>query len=644
MFGRRLSAHSPKLWIRASIFIVVSLLLLQGLIMIFSPAAQAATNVGYADFSYGTTGDTKPTGEKPESKLWWNDGYWWGSLYNDAAQAYHIYRLDLTNQTWVDTGTELDDRNTSRADVLWDGAKQKLYVASHIFSASGVATTDASLWGRVYRYTYTPRPNTYGTYALDSGFPVNVTRGKSETLVLDKDSTGHLWVAYVESNKVRVNHSVGPDNNLETDKTWGTPYILPVTGASGTSSDDIASLIAFDGRIGVMWSNQADKKMYFAVHVDGAADSQWQATSAYSPPGAGADDHINLKTLQTDGNGHVFAVTKTSFTVSTDPIMVLLSCSIDTSACTSLTDWQAATVNTVGEGGTRPILLVDTTNQQLNVFFTSSETGGPIMRKVSPISPIKFPTGGGTPFIQNSTYAFTNNATSTKQNVNSTTGLVVLASHASKHFYLHNYLSLGTTTATPTATTAPANTPTVTNTPIQVPANTPTPTATSTPVPGGGSVLSIAAAADTQVKTAFPTSNYGTVTNLRINNAPINSFLKFNVSGLTGTVQRATLRLYTYDGSNDGGSVFLVSNNYKGTTTPWTETGLTWNNAPALGTAPIGAAGSVADNTWVEIDVTAAIQGNGIYSFGMSSTSSNSVYYNSREETTNQPVLVIETS
>ena len=32
----------------------------------------------------------------------------------------------------------------------------------------------------------------------------------------------------------------------------------------------------------------------------------------------------------------------------------------------------------------------------------------------------------------------------------------------------------------------------------------------------------------------------------------------------------------------DGGSVFSVSNNFAGTSTPWTESGLNWNNAPAL--------------------------------------------------------------
>ena len=36
------------------------------------------------------------TGEKPESKLWWNDGSWWASMWSQpSSAAYHIFRLNL---------------------------------------------------------------------------------------------------------------------------------------------------------------------------------------------------------------------------------------------------------------------------------------------------------------------------------------------------------------------------------------------------------------------------------------------------------------------------------------------------------------------------------------------------------------------
>jgi hypothetical protein len=150
---------------------------------------------------------------------------------------------------------------------------------------------------------------------------------------------------------------------------------------------------------------------------------------------------------------------------------------------------------------------------------------------------------------------------------------------------------------------------------------------------------------DTRVDSSVPTKGYGSSTYLRVKSfsttsATHHSYLKFNVTGLTGTVQSAKIRLYVTDESVDGGSIFTVSNNYLGTTTPWTESGVTWNNAPTIGGTPLDQKGAVALNTWVEFDVTPAISGNGIYSFGLTSGSTNSAQYSSTEGA-NLPELVV---
>jgi hypothetical protein len=158
---------------------------------------------------------------------------------------------------------------------------------------SAAPTSTSSNWARLYRYTYHVAT---GVYSLDSGFPVTVTKGKEENLVVAKDSTGILWVTYVESSKVMINHSNGNDN------VWGTPFVLPVSSASrSTESDDISSIIAFGGnKIGVFWSNQNTKNDYFSIHQDGAADTAWSPEeiaigSGVNCTGACADDHINIK-------------------------------------------------------------------------------------------------------------------------------------------------------------------------------------------------------------------------------------------------------------------------------------------------------------------------------------------------------------
>ncbi len=108
-----------------------------------------------------------------------------------------------------------------------------------------------------------------------------------------------------------------------------------------------------------------------------------------------------------------------------------------------------------------------------------------------------------------------------------------------------------------------------------------------------------------------------------------------------GVITQATLRLYSYDGSDDGGSVYLVSNTYRDSSTPWTETGLNWNNAPLLSASPLAAVGSVSTGVFVDFDVTAAVTGSGTYSFGLSNTSSNSALYYSKESAVNPPTLIL---
>ena len=190
--------------------------------------------VGYRDFNFGTTVYNLPTAEKPEHKLWWNDGYWWGSLWDPNASSYRIHRFNVSSQCWASVGPAIDNRPQSLADALWDG--QKLYISSHITelaSASGV--------GRLYRYSYDAGTK---TYSLDSGFPVQISAKESETLTLTKDSSGQLWATWVEGSKVMVNCSQG------NDQTWGTPFQLPVQN-SNVGSDDISVIVAIRGnRVG----------------------------------------------------------------------------------------------------------------------------------------------------------------------------------------------------------------------------------------------------------------------------------------------------------------------------------------------------------------------------------------------------------
>jgi hypothetical protein len=111
------------------------------------PAAVSADpgDVGFEGPS-GAGAGAAPTGSKPQAKVWYNDGFWWASMWDVGTADFYIWKLDRTTETWSRTNTRLDDRNATRADVLWDGTK--LYVASHNFSESNGSGT-----ARLYRYS-----------------------------------------------------------------------------------------------------------------------------------------------------------------------------------------------------------------------------------------------------------------------------------------------------------------------------------------------------------------------------------------------------------------------------------------------------------------------------------------------------------
>jgi hypothetical protein len=428
-------------------------------------------------FKYTPTVQT-PTGEKPQSKLWYNDGRWWGDLFNNTDGKYHIYWLEIATQTWKDTGTILDPRAQTKADILWTGTR--LYVASGGGSDLSGSGTTAQLSANLYRYSYNAATK---AYSLDAGFPVTIRNGGAETIVIDRDSTGTLWITYTQGNKVYVNHS------LSSDTDWN-PNVAPFQ-AAGTnptvSPDDISTLVAFDGKIGILWSNESadqfngssDTAFYYAVHADGAADTAWVGGVALRQPEI-ADDHINIKSLQSDASGNLFAMVKTSINAADNPQLLLLVAKKQSNGTYT---WQSHTESMRGDGQTRPILLIDTDHRQLYVF-TSTESGGNIYYKTTSIDNINFPDGPGDLFIRQPGFAL-NNVTSTKQSVTTASGIVVLASHDNvasvdipeSDFYFHNYINLGgaiptpVRTVSPTATTAPA-TP-VPPTPTIAPGGTP---------------------------------------------------------------------------------------------------------------------------------------------------------------------------
>ena len=148
-FHRLAESRLSRIGIATVIVVVVALL---GVIS--ARAVTILSVAGFGDFSYGSIVQAEPTDGRPESKLWFNDGLWWGNLYNPVDNEYQIFRLDWNSQNWATTGVTTDVRLDSRADVLWDGVNSKLYVLSHVKLENPSQTTNPENWARLYRYSY----------------------------------------------------------------------------------------------------------------------------------------------------------------------------------------------------------------------------------------------------------------------------------------------------------------------------------------------------------------------------------------------------------------------------------------------------------------------------------------------------------
>jgi hypothetical protein len=413
--------------LRAGLGVTLTTVLMAALAALPAPVAAAGSSpTTYQGATYTSAATESPTADKPQSKLWWHDGSWWALMLDSAGV---VRPHELRQHVWHAAGDVVDERSTSTGDALW--ADGKLHVVSR-------APSDGL---RSVRMSY----DSAGRYwSRDSGFPVQVAAGGAESMTVDRDSTGRLWTTYTQGSVVWVAHTTS------SDATWTTPFRIP--GAdTAVGYDDISAVVAFAGRIGVMWSDQPSDRFSFAVHEDGAAGTTgWSLETPLSGTNM-ADDHINIKTLVADDSGRLHAAIKTSQGDNNEgtaaPSIAVLT--RDGGA------WSTAVAGTVGNSLTRPMVLLDEDADELYLFATSPESGGTVYYKKTPLADISFASGKGDPFLHWSG-AKINNVSGSKHPVNATTGLVVLGSDRDSRTYYHGEMPLAGAPAPPPAPTSVA--------------------------------------------------------------------------------------------------------------------------------------------------------------------------------------------
>jgi hypothetical protein len=439
---------------RGATALLVAALLGIGFLVTPTVASAASGDVGVEGPSHA--GTSTPTGTKrAESVLWFNDGIWWGNLWDTASSDFHIFRFNPTTQAWVDTGVATETRSDTHHDILWDGTT--LFVASHKFVNDGIAA-GSGYPSTLRRYSYNASTD---KYTLLSSTQINNYR--TETLVIDKDSTGRIWATWQQGNKIYLNVT-GTDG-----KTWGTPFAHPAAATASSpanvSLDDTSALIAFGGnKMGLMWSRQVGDTadgFYFSIHNDTAGTTTWSTPKGIVTGQRSGDDHMNIKWLDSSG-GRVFAAVKTSFTSASEPLIQLF-------AMSSTGAWSKHTIATVAECPNRVLVLIDEGAQMLRTFATypkpsgttnagvCTSSGGAVYEKSTPISAINFTTAKTARIVDADQYV--HNGSSTKQNLNNgrtggtgtaNSGVLVVADVNATSRYWHSYQAPVSDTTAPT--------------------------------------------------------------------------------------------------------------------------------------------------------------------------------------------------
>lgn len=354
---------------------------------------------------------TSNTADKPQSKIWKYDGYWW-SVFPDVTGT-HVWKLNSVG-TWVNVFTISTEISTN-SDCKQSG--DKAFILLFNGANSELINLQYNSLNSTYELLNVSIPSTNLSF-----------NSSTETVTLDIDGENVMWLAYEQNGAIKVNSSLYPYTS------WGNASTIE----TGVNNDDICSIKALPGKIAVFWSNSVLKEFGCKFHNNGDIQSNWsikeQPGFNQSQPNLGgglADDHINLASTS---HGDLYCAIKTDYDNddNTYPQIGLFKRNFNGV-------WDD--LYYIDSSGTRPIIIIDEINDVLQVIYTdwiiengNINASGDILFKESSLTNISF--GVRNTLIQsndyNNTYIKYNNVSSTKDNYDCET--VVLASSQSAPF------------------------------------------------------------------------------------------------------------------------------------------------------------------------------------------------------------------
>jgi len=388
---------------------LLGFLCLIAVLWVFGPLAVPASAQCPALSPEGaTSGITKFNTVK--SQMWYNDGLWWGA-FSDSSSGISFYTFQNNIAT---KGAAIDSDPKGLPDVLWDG--------SELFVMIWKSVSQATL----YKYAYDPVDK---SHHLISGFPVTLPLrgGSASALVIEKDGTGKLWATYagteggLADGKIHVIWSTSADHTV-----WNTVGVELESGLV-PNVQEVSTITHFNNNIGVVWSNRPGQEIAFRYHIDGEAETFWSAKeivdSGVGPRGLGpvADDQLSMKATP---DGRLYLVAKDHDNDGTPAHQNESRIWLYVRSTTG--SWGSKTIvqPDLTQLPTRPVLLLDQTNNSAYVIYHDSASGHMFITE-SALDNLSFSVP--CPF----SIAASSNPTSTKQNLSSSSGLMAASSTGS---------------------------------------------------------------------------------------------------------------------------------------------------------------------------------------------------------------------
>jgi hypothetical protein len=474
-FGRAPTNRATRSRLAIGTAAAAGAVLLVSMVLGTVASASTPTTLGYRDFGYGGALASRATSDPEQSKLWYADGAWWGGLFVSSGSGsggshYNIFKFNPGTHAWVDTTRQIDIRDLSHGDYLWDGAHNKLYVASSksiCVTAPAPPSQGCNDAVRVYRYNYNPAAATLATrYTLDPGFPKTLiggpylttgapyTGGGSNAVTIAIDGNGELWLAYTRDDPTCA---APPCTTFKSNVylahsadgvTWSIPTHFAGADLGVDQQHNTAALVSFGTSVGLYWTDKhlsGESFGYFSVHASGDPVSTWSARETVTHGVNYVDDQVNLKA---DATQHVYAIVKTDMV---DQVKLF------DRAPGSPGTWTSHPVWTSANGNTRAQVVIDDEHGVAYAFSSSASDSTPrsIYVKSAPLTTLTFPTGKGAAFIRSATDSLIDDVTLTKHAVGSSTGIVAEASDSGTKWFLHGEMALPSAdTTAPTGTVA----------------------------------------------------------------------------------------------------------------------------------------------------------------------------------------------